>query len=114
MCAWMNPNDNILRIRLTEMQYAKAFIERGNIKFSTPESWVKYAESHGDGRGDAYEGTLAFCHCLDYERFLELEQKYFPTTILNPNARELIKKFINKECCLRIKEVCSCHASAYM
>ncbi len=92
MCAWMNPNDNILRIRLTEMQYAEAFIERGNIKFSTPESWVKYAESHGDGRGDAYEGTLAFCHCLDYERFLELEQKYSPTTILNPNARELTKK----------------------
>lgn len=88
----MNPDDNILRIRLTEMQYAEAFIERGCIKFSTPESWVNYAESHGDGRGDAYEGTLAFCHILDSERFLKLEQKYSPATILNPNARKLTKK----------------------
>lgn len=88
----MNPNDNILRIRLTERHYAEAFIERGCIKFSTPESWVKYAELHGDGRGDAYEGTLAFCHFLDCEKFFELEQKYSPSTTLNPNARKLTKE----------------------
>ena len=96
MDTWMNPNDNILRIRLTEMQYAEAFIDLGCIKFSTPESWVKYAKLHGDGRGDAYEGTLAFCHLLDYEKFLELQQKYSPSTILNPNARELTKEIYNQ------------------
>lgn len=103
MGTWMNPNDNILRIRLTEMQYAEAFIDRGCIKFSTPESWVKYAESHGDGRGDAYEGALAFCYFLDYERFLKLEQKYSPITILNPNARDLTKKIYKQRVLLKDK-----------
>lgn len=88
----MNPNDNILRIRLTEMQYAEAFIDRGCIKFSTPESWVKYAEMYGDGRGDVYEGTLAFCHVHDIENVIELRRKYSPSTILDPNARQLTPK----------------------
>lgn len=92
MDTWANPNTNVLRIRLTEAQYADDFIERGCIKFGTPESWVKYAELYGDGRGDAYEGTLAFCHFLDYERAIELEEKYSPSHILNVNSRALVKK----------------------
>lgn len=91
MNGWANTNDNILRMRLTENQYAKCFISKGTVKFSTPESWVEYAKDHGDGRGDFYEGTIAFCHKNDMERIFEFDDKYGTAKLLNPNGRDLTK-----------------------
>ncbi|WP_312046567.1 hypothetical protein [Anaerotignum sp.] len=89
---WINPNDNILRMRLTEAQYAESFIEHGTVKFNIPDFWVNYAEQFGDGRGDFYEGTLAFCHYLDSNTKRELSGIYSTTKPLNPKARNLLKK----------------------
>ena len=76
MGMWVNENDNIIRIRSTSLKYAKDFIEKGSIKFNTPDTWSRYALEHGNGRGDSYEGTIAFCHYQDIERLNELEKKY--------------------------------------
>lgn len=92
---WMNPNDNVLRLKLLERQYAESFMERGCIKFSTPKTWEEYQEKNGDGRGDIYEGTLAFCDMFDVEKVMELGKKYAPSP-LNPNARQLIQKIYNQ------------------
>lgn len=91
MCGWSNPNDNILRIRITEAQFADDFINYGRIKFNTPQSWIKYAEKHGDGRGDFYEGTLAFCDMVDIENILKLNKKYDSDNIFSINKRPIVK-----------------------
>lgn len=54
---WENPNAFFLTIRCMEKRYADSFIDHGCLKFNTPRSWEEYAE---EGRGDVYEGTLAF------------------------------------------------------
>lgn len=81
MGMWANGNDNVLRIRLTEAKYADAFMQKGSIKFNTPDAWARYAIEHGDGRGDSYEGTIAFCHYGDIEHLCELQSKYDPQLI---------------------------------
>ena len=59
MCnsSWKNPNDLILVLRCTTLEFAKDLVNLGQIKFSTPKSWEQYGKQ---GRGDIYEGTLAY------------------------------------------------------
>lgn len=92
---WINPNENVLRIRMTEARFADDFIKYGRIKFSTPQSWIDYSKKHGDGRGDFYEGTLAFCHMYDIEEIVELDKKYDSDNILSANKRPLAKSLYN-------------------
>ena len=73
---WASPNAFSLVLRCAKMKYAQSFLERGQIKLSTPESWVKYEEDHGNGRGDRLEGTLAVCHFLDIDSFSYFHSKY--------------------------------------
>ena len=64
MSEFTNKNDMILKIRLTEAVYAKSFIEKGQIKFNTPQNWVNYSKTHQEGRGDYFEGAVV-CGCVD-------------------------------------------------
>lgn len=96
MDTWENPNDNVLRFKLTTAKFADAFLQRGNIKFNTPKNWEEYEVKHGDGRGDFYEGTLAFCHFMDLEKLTELNHIYSNSNPLNPHGRQLIKKIYNQ------------------
>lgn len=89
MNSWANENDSLLRIRLTEVKYADAFLQRGSIKFNTPSAWAEYAIDHGDGRGDFYEGTIAFCHYADIEHLCELKNKYTPQVVVGAKYRDL-------------------------
>lgn len=73
---WANPNSFSLVLRCTKMQYARSFFKNGQIKFSTPESWVKYEEEYGDGRGDRLEGTIATFNIWDIENSLPILKKY--------------------------------------
>lgn len=68
--------DYFLALRCTTHKYAKDFVEKGEIKFSTPKSWVEYEEKYGKGRGDTLEGTFACCNLLDYENMKKLSVKY--------------------------------------
>jgi len=83
---WDKPNDFYCVFRCTTIEFAIQLMEFGRIKFNTPTSWVEYAMKFGDGRGDLYEGTVAFCHLLDIDRVIELNKKYngecFSKTIL--------------------------------
>lgn len=92
MGEWAKPNDFSAAFRLTSSKYADAFLDKGTIKFNTPQSWIDYSKKYGDGRGDSYEGTLAFCDSLDVERISELTQKYESSCILNLNTRPLLKE----------------------
>lgn len=53
-------------LRCTTMEYARRFINTGNIRFSLPEEWVDVYYRDGEGRGDELEGCYA---CLvDFDR----------------------------------------------
>lgn len=90
MGEWMNPEEFTAVFRLTTVKYANEFIDKGIIKFSTPQSWVDYYKKHGDGRGDAYEGTIAFCGLSDTERIIELKREYESPILLNEEIRPII------------------------
>lgn len=73
---WINPNDFVLTFRCTTIEYATAFIDKGSVKFNTPQSWVDYSIKKGDGRGDLLEGTIAFCDFTDSIKAAEFYKKY--------------------------------------
>lgn len=73
---WAEPEDFISVFRCTTQKYAESFLKKGEIKFNTPSSWVRYALEKGDGRGDKLEGTIAMFNMFDIERVCELNQKY--------------------------------------
>ena len=73
---WKKPNSFSLVLRCTKKKYAKAFLEKGQIKFSTPQSWVEYGKKYGDGRGDCLEGTIACFNNLDFENKISILKKY--------------------------------------
>ncbi|BES66094.1 hypothetical protein SANA_25330 [Gottschalkiaceae bacterium SANA] len=100
---WEKPNTFSGAFRLTSSKYAKSFIKRGSIKFNTPQSWIDYSKQHGDGRGDGYEGTLAFCDSLDVKSISEIIQKYESICILNTNARPLHKEICKRRLLLKDK-----------
>ncbi|MFN0224069.1 hypothetical protein [Paenibacillus sp. KR2-11] len=103
MGEWAKPNDFSAVFRLTSSKYADAFLDTGSIKFNTPQSWIDYSKKYGDGRGDGYEGTLAFCDGLDVERIAELTRKYESSCILNPNTRPLLKEISGERLFLKDK-----------
>lgn len=96
MREWTKPNSFSAVFRLTSTKFAESFIDTGSIKFNTPQSWIDYFKKYGEGRGDGYEGTLAFCHCLDIDRISELTKKYDNSCILNPNSRPLHKEIFGE------------------
>lgn len=67
---WGNPDAFSMVLRCTKMRYARTFLNCGQIKFSTPSSWVEYEEKYGDGRGDRLEGTMATFNIWDFENSL--------------------------------------------
>ena len=50
------PERTHLFLRCLELKYAKAFIERGSMKFSNPSDWCKPDKT---SRGDILEGAYA-------------------------------------------------------
>lgn len=52
----------ILLLRCTTLNYAKKFLETGNLRLAKPQEWIKEASINGEGRGDSLEGTFAACH----------------------------------------------------
>lgn len=84
---WNEPDRIVIALRCTSIKYAKAMIESGQLKFSTPKSWEKNTIQ---GRGDIYEGTLAFVS-KDYpEQFNEISH-YEDTYTVEMPRRILIK-----------------------
>lgn len=112
MGEWAKPNDFSVVCRLTSSEYADSFLDTGSIKFNTPQSWIDYSKKYGDGRGDGYEGTLAFCDSYDVERISELIGKYESGLVLNPNTRPLLKEIRGKRLILKdersLKLPCFC------
>ena len=88
---WKNPDDNIIRFKLLESQYATSFLEHGSLKFNSLNFWVNYAREKGVGKGDFFESTLAFCDILDINAIKELDEKFSPKQILNTTDRPFIK-----------------------
>ena len=72
---WKNPKQSWIGIRCTEETFAKSFVEEGEIKFSSPQSWVDHAKEN-IGRGDPYEGMVACSPEYDFERLSKLRAKY--------------------------------------
>jgi hypothetical protein len=73
---WISPNNFTVVFRCTNRKYAKTFLELGEIKFNTPKSWVDYANSNTEGRGDKLEGTMAISNSLDFKNIVCLNKKY--------------------------------------
>lgn len=73
---WANPDEFFLTLRCTEVKYAESFLEKGAIKFNTPQSWVDRALEQGEGRGDKFEGTIALYHQYDIENMKSINEKY--------------------------------------
>ncbi len=103
MGVWANPDHFTAVFRLTSSKYADDFIKKGSIKFNEPQSWIDYSKKYGKGRGNGYEGTIAFCDVLDYKRVIELNQKYNSNCILNTNLRPLTKETIGQRLFLKDK-----------
>lgn len=103
MGEWAKPNNFFAVFRLTSAKYADSFIDTGSIKFNTPQSWIDYFKEHGNGRGDGYEGTLAFCNIFDGEYIYNLTQKYDSNCTLNPNTRPLLKEISGERLLLKDK-----------
>ena len=90
MGTWANPDAFTVAFRLTTAQYANAFVNCGSVKFNTPQSWIDYYSEHGNGRGDIYEGTLAFCEKYDTEHLQMLVQDYSSPLVLNVKNRPIV------------------------
>ena len=73
---WDKPDNFFMTFRCMKQKYGRPFFEKGQIKFSTPRSWVEYAKKYGDGRGDQLEGTLATFDIRDIEHAIPILQKY--------------------------------------
>lgn len=73
---WDNPNEFTMVFRCTRKDYAEALVNKGILKFNSPESWVNEAELNGEGRGDRLEGTIAAYSLNDINTFIKLYDKY--------------------------------------
>jgi hypothetical protein len=73
---WAEPENFLSVFAALLRNMLKLFLEKGEIKFSTPSSWVEYALEKAEGRGDILEGTMATFHEFDIEHIEELNQKY--------------------------------------
>lgn len=86
--SWQKTNDLILVIKCTKSEFAHKFVDLGQIKFSTPKSWEQYGKK---GRGDIYEGTLAFTSKFFPEQYNQIAPKYSNTCTYELPNRILIK-----------------------
>lgn len=84
MGEWANPDGFSATFRCTEVKYAKNFVEKGEMKFSSANKWVEYAKSRGDGRGDLFEGCLAGCNYIDLANIAVLCGKYYKDDDIYP------------------------------
>ena len=68
------PERTYMFLRCLEQEYAKAFIEKGSMKFSNPSDWSK---PDSTSRGDVLEGTYASQRCFDpsMDKFLKTLRK---------------------------------------
>ena len=90
---WENPNETPFFLRCTSVKYARKFVEKGSIKFGTPRTWEQDAlTSNIIGRGDPYEGAIAFADVLNVDRILELNNIYPDTERLKYKNRTLFKR----------------------
>lgn len=91
---WAEPNNFSMVFRCTTVEFAENFLKKGQIKFNTPQSWVKYAERNGNGRGDFLEGTIALAHKFDIEHLVEINKKYehIPDLIRIPFENRILLK----------------------
>lgn len=90
---WIKPNETPFFLRCTSVKYAEPFLEKGSIKFGSPRTWEQDAfESKIIGRGDPYEGTIAFANSFDVDKILELSNKYPDTERLKYMNRTLFKR----------------------
>ncbi len=103
MGGWKNSDQIFAVFRLTSSKYADDFINKGSIKLNEPQSWIDYWKKYGNGRGDGYEGTIAFCSVHDCNSVIELNQKYDSDCILKTNLRPLTKEFIGHRLLLKDK-----------
>lgn len=78
----------ILVLRCTTLEFAKDLVNLGQIKFSTPKSWEQYGKQ---GRGDIYEGTLAYSSKFYPSQYEKLIAKYSNTCTYELPNRILIK-----------------------
>ncbi|PIC73325.1 hypothetical protein [Sporosarcina sp. P17b] len=92
---WADPESFSHVFRCTTVKYAESLLRKGEIKFSTPSSWVKYALKAGEGRGDKLEGTIATFNMRDDEGISETYKSHnkhpdlFP---MNIGERVYLKK----------------------
>ena len=86
---WENLDNFSMVFRCMKQEYARLFFEKGQIKFSTPRSWVEWEKKHGDGRGDQLEGTLATFDIFDAEHAAQAIKKYCAAY----NAMKLLAKY---------------------
>ena len=74
--SWADSDGFNMVFRCTTREFAENFLKKGQIKFGTPELWVKCAKQNGDGRGDFFEGTIASVHMYDIENLIKINKKY--------------------------------------
>lgn len=63
-------------LRCAKAKYNKDLVDKGCIKFGTPQSWIDNGKKYGPGRGDVLEGTFATCNLFDIENMKQLASKY--------------------------------------
>jgi len=81
-----NKAETLMLFRCTTLEYAEHFLETGNIRFGTPQEWIDYFKTHGDGRGDLLEGSFASIHTFD-ERPVAFYKHYRPQVHITKDKR---------------------------
>ena len=77
----------LMLFRCTTLEYARKFIETGNIRFGLPKEWIKSCEKYGVGRGDLLEGAFAAIKEID-ERPIDFYKSIRPNVKMTENAIE--------------------------
>lgn len=72
---WENSTESWMGLKCTEAKYAKTFVDVGQVKFSTPQSWVDRSKKN-IGRGDPYEGMIAAAPNSNMDLVMKLQKKY--------------------------------------
>ena len=55
---WVNPEDVYACVISLKKKYAVQLLQKGVLKFNSPENWTKYALDNSIGRGDLLEGAF--------------------------------------------------------
>ena len=55
---WLNPEEIFACIVSLKRKYAQDLLDKGIMKFNSPENWIKYAIENSTGRGDVLEGNF--------------------------------------------------------